>query len=192
MEEVTFNAFKKRVTGHTGPTGRRKVRNSWGVYDYYKFYRKTKPKEAKYILTESQYFAIIRHVNKLLADELLTGMELQLPTRMGELQARKFETYVRFNKEGKMVTNRPIDWDRTLKLWYEDEKSYNNKLVLYREEKEIFRLKYSKAKAFYNNKSFYEFKFNKDLKLQLKSNIKEGRIDAPLLKVANLKKFYGR
>ncbi len=56
----------------------------------------------------------------------------------------------------------------------------------------MFRLRYSRASASYKNKSFYEFKFNKDLKLKLRDNIKEGTMDAPLLKVANLKKFYGR
>lgn len=192
MEEMAFNKFKKEVTGHTGPTGQRKVRNSWGVYDYYKYYRKTKPKEPQYVLTESQYFSIIRQVNKLLAEELTSGLEIRLPNRMGELQARKFQTYVRIGKDGKIVTNRPIDWDRTLRLWYEDPQAYKNKLILYSEEKEVFRLRYSRASASYKNKSFYEFKFNKDLRLQLKANIKEGIVDAPLLKVANLKKFYGR
>ena len=47
--------------------------------------------------------------------------------------------------------------------------------------KEIFRLIYNKSKAEYINKSFYELRFNREIKKKLKYNIKEGLIDAFLL-----------
>ena len=46
------------------------------------------------------------------------------------------------------------------------------------EENEIFKVVYNKSKANYNNKSFYEFVINRDLKKRLKQKIKEGLIDA--------------
>lgn len=177
---MTFNDFRKKVT-KDGARGPRRVRNSLGVYDYYKYYRKNRPKESQYVLTESQYFSIIRQVNKLIAEELTSGYYINLPEAMGQLEVRKTPTYVRYNKEGKLVTNRPIDWDRTIRLWWEDVDSYKKKIVLYQEVPEKFRLLYSKGTAMYRNQSFYEFSFNKELRQTLKRNICDRLIDAPLL-----------
>ena len=52
------------------------IKNSYVVYDGFKYYRKIRPKESKYVLTESQYFSIIRKVNKLIGDSLIDGEEI--------------------------------------------------------------------------------------------------------------------
>lgn len=154
-----------------------KVNNSYGVYDGFKYYRKNRPKEHKYTLTESQYFSIIRKVNELLGKELISGADIILPCRLGRLEIRKYEAKI--TTDGKKIkTNLPIDWDRTLKLWYEDEESYKNKTLIKAEEKEIYRVYYNKNIADYKNKSFYTFSLNRDLKRRLKQNIKEGKLDA--------------
>ena len=72
----------------------------------------------------------------------------------------------------------PIDWDRTLKLWYEDEESYKNKTLIKVEEKEIYKIYYNRNVAEFTNKSFYQFDINRELKKRLKQNIKEGKLDA--------------
>lgn len=158
-----------------------KIRNSYGVYDGFKFYRKNKPKEHKYILTESQYFSIIRKVNELLGELLVNGEDITLPCRLGRLELRKYEAKITIDGN-KVKTNLPIDWDKTLKLWYEDEESYKNKTLIKVEEKEIFKVHYNRTIANFNNKSFYKFSINKDLKKRLKQNIKDGKIDAFLIK----------
>jgi hypothetical protein len=56
------------------------INNSYGVYDAYKYYRKNKPKDPKYILSESQYFAIVRQTNLLLAQELLEQKDIVFST----------------------------------------------------------------------------------------------------------------
>lgn len=158
-----------------------KVKNSYGVYDGFKYYRKNKPKEHKYTLTESQYFSITRKVNELLGEALINGEDVTLPCRLGRLEIRKYEA--RITVDGKKVrTNLPIDWDRTLKLWYEDEESYKNKTLVKVEEKEIYKIYYNRNIAEYKNKTFYQFNINRKLKRQLKQNIKEGKIDAFILK----------
>ena len=101
---------------------------------------------------------------------------------MGHIELRKYDTYIRMGEDGKIHDNLPIDWNKTLELWYEDEESYKNKTLIKMEEQEIFKIYYNKWSANYNNKSFYEFVFNKDLKAKLKQRIREGVIDAPLLK----------
>jgi hypothetical protein len=154
-----------------------KIKNSYGIYDGYKYYRKIKPKESKYILSESQYFAITRLINSMLRDSLSLGDDVYFPCLMGKLEIRKNEKKVTI-KDGKVKTNTPVDWNRTLKLWYQDEESYKNKKLIKTENKEIFKVYYNRSIAKYNNKSFYEFKINRELKNKITNNIKEGKLDA--------------
>lgn len=149
------------------------VSGSLGVYDAYKYIRKNKWFDIGRPLKEHEFYTIIREINNLLAEELLKGNDLDLPHRLGKIELRKYEGRV-FYKNGDLHTNLPIDWDSTLKLWAEDKESYNNKLLVRLEEKEIFKVFYNKSKANYNNKSFYEFEVNRDLKRRLKQKIKEG------------------
>ena len=172
--------FKKRVRRVNMPR-EHKIRNSLGVYSGYKYYRKNKPDDKKYVLSESQYFAIIRQINNLLVDDIVIGNEVKLPHRMGTIEVRKYEKSVRIDENGKVKTNLPIDWDNTLKLWYEDEEAYKDKTLLRLDEQEIYKVLYNKEDANFNNRSFYELVFNKDLKLRLKHNIKQGIIDALLI-----------
>lgn len=170
MEEL--GDFIKKTRKVNGPR-KHKINHSYGVYDGYKYYRKNKPKGSKYVLTESQYFAIIRAINTILAFNLAKGNEITLPCHMGTLEIRKSETYIKL-ENSKLKTNLPIDWDKTLKLWYEDSESYKDKTLIRMEEKELFRVFYNKYKANYNNKSYYQFTPNRNLKLQLKINVKNG------------------
>ena len=158
-----------------------KVKNCYGVYDGFKYYRKNKPKEHKYVLNESQYLSIIRKVNKLLGEELINGEDVTLPYRLGRLEIRKYNAKIVIDGK-KIRTNLPIDWDRTLKLWYEDKESYKNKTLIKVEEKEIYKIYYNRNIADFTNKTFYQFDINRELKRKLKQNIKDGKIDAFLLK----------
>lgn len=155
-----------------------KITNSYGTYDFYKFYRKIKPKEKKYILTESEYFAIIRKVNNLLAEEFARGKEIHFPLRMGGIELRKSIKIPKLGPDGKVIFNSVIDWDKTIKLWYDDPESYQNKTLIKQESKEIFRTFYNKARATFNNKAFYMFQLNKELKRAMSKNIRKGLIDA--------------
>ena len=154
-----------------------KVNNSLGVYNAYKFLRKRKWVDIGRSLTEHEFYSIIRRVNDYLADSFLHGNDIKLPHRMGRIELRKYDA--RINFDGKEIkTNLPIDWDRTLKLWYEDEKAYKERTLVKVVEKEIFKVYYNKQLADYNNQVFYEFHVNRDLKKRLKQRIKEGKLDA--------------
>ena len=168
--------FRKKVLKLDKPR-QHKVNNSLGVYDAYKWIRKNKWLDIGRPITEHEFYTIIRQVNNLLAENFLKGRDIVLPHRLGTIELRKYETKMSFNN-GKLRTNLPIDWDRTLKLWAEDEEAYKEKMLVKVEEKEIFKVFYNKGKANYNNKSFYEFNVNRDLKKRLKQRIKEGKLDA--------------
>ena len=176
VEDMTYEEFKFNVQ-HLNSLRIHKVKNSYGVYDGFKYYRKNRPKEHKYVLTESQYFSIIRRVNELLGEALINGEDVTLPHRLGRLEIRKYEARITTNGK-KVRTNLPIDWDRTLELWYEDEESYKNKTLIKVDEKEIYKVYYNRNVAEFTNKTFYQFDVNRELKRKLKQNIKEGKLDA--------------
>ena len=171
-----YREYINEIKKVDGPR-KHKIRNSLGVYDAYKYYRKNKPKDTRFRLTESQYFAIIRNINELLKDEILKGHDITFPHRMGKLELRKFNSKVEF-KDGKLRTNLPIDWDRTLKLWYEDKEAEKEKTLIRIETNELFTIYYNRASADFPNKAFYKFNVNRALKRMLKDRIRNNNIDA--------------
>lgn len=173
MEEKRFLNEVKKVKNSRN----HKIKNSYGIYDGFKFYRRNKPKDSKYVITESQYFAITRKVNNYLVELLAKGEDITLPFRLGRLEIRKYEPKITWDGK-KVKSNLPIDWNKTLRLWYEDSESFKNKTLIKVEEKEIYKIYYNKNLANYTNKSFYQFNFNRELKKKLKYNIKEGDIEA--------------
>jgi choline kinase len=96
---------------------------------------------------------------------------------MGRLELRKYNPKIKF-EDGRVITNLPVDWDRTLKLWAEDEEAYKDRTLVKMEEKEIFKIFYNRSKANYENKGFFIFDINREIKKKLKKNIKEGHVDA--------------
>lgn len=175
MKEETDD-FRRTVLKLNSPR-KHKVNNSNGVYQAYKYIRKNKWFDIGRPLTEHEFYSIIRQVNNLLAREVLQGHDVILPHRLGRIELRKYETRMSI-KDGVLRTNLPIDWDKTLKLWSEDEESFKKKVLIKMEEKEIFKVYYNRRNAIYENKSFMEFEVNRDLKRRLKQRIKSGAIDA--------------
>ena len=112
----------------------------------------------------------------MLADEIADGKEVIFPGRMGKLELRKVERGVSI-VDGKLKNTYPINWDATIKLWYEDEEARKNKTLLRKEYDYLYFVKYNKHDAAYENQSFYEFTLNRFVKKALKSNIEKGKID---------------
>jgi hypothetical protein len=173
---MSYEEFRKEILKVDQPRNH-KIKGSYGVYDAYKYIRKNKWLNIGQALTEHEFYTIIRQVNNLLIENFLKGHDIELPHRLGKLELRKYKKRVSI-VNGEIHTNLPIDWDRTLKLWAEDKESYDNKLLIRAEEKELFKVLYNKSKANYNNKSFYEFDINRDFKRRLKQRIKDGLLDA--------------
>lgn len=152
-----------------------KITASLGMREAFRYYTK-KSKS----LSEKDFRRVVRYINSILQESLALGEDINLPCRMGRLELRKFKTSVSF-KDGKMITNLPIDWDETLNLWYEDKESFKEKRKVRIEVPEVFRVYYKKSTANYNNKSFFTFKVNRDLKQKLKTNIINKKVDAFLV-----------
>lgn len=172
---MTYNEFRKEI--QVSSNRNHTITNSIGVYNLYKWIRKNKWLDIGRPLTEHEFYSIIRKVNNYLAESLLKGEDIKLPCRMGQLEIRKYDTRITI-KNGKVKTNLPIDWDRTLRLWYDDEESFKKKTLVRLDEREIYKVYYNKQLADYQNMVFFEFKINRDIKREMKKRIKEGRLDA--------------
>ena len=173
----SYQDFKSAIQGLQN-TRTHKITNSLGVYDAYKYIRKNKWFDIGRPLTEHEFYQIIRRVNNYLAEELVNGNDITFPNRMGKLELRKRNSLPVIDKNGNLKVTYAIDWDSTLKLWYDDEEAFNNKTLVKIPERNIFRVKYNKDTANYNNKSFMEFQVNRDIKTRLKQKIKNNEIDA--------------
>ena len=173
----SYKDFKSVIQGLQN-TRTHKITNSLGVYDAYKYIRKNKWFDIGRPLTEHEFYQIIRRVNNYLAEELVNGNDITFPNRMGKLELRKRNSLPVIDKNGSLKVTYAIDWDSTLKLWYDDEEAFNSKTLVKLPERNIFRVKYNKDSANYENKSFMEFQINRDIKTRLKQKIKNNEIDA--------------
>lgn len=176
---MDYQQFRKEIQ-KVNDTRVHKVTGSIGVYQAYKYIRKNKWYDIGRPLKEGEFYRIIRKVNQCLAEELSKGHEIHLPHKLGILELRKRPTRIAI-VDNKLVTNLPIDWNATLKLWYEDEESYINKTLVRVENEAVFKVYYNKNNANYNNKSFYTFKPNRELQRSISRHAKQGNLDAFLL-----------
>lgn len=171
-----MDEFRRRILKVNGPR-KHKINNSLGVYHMYKFIRKNKWFDIGGPISEHDFYSIIRTINNYLAELLSRGHDINLPCQMGRLEIRKYDAKITLQGD-RVITNLPIDWNKTLKLWSEDEDAYKERTLIKMEEKEIFKVYYNRGKANYTNKSMFEFSVNRDLKKKLNHRIKEGRLDA--------------
>ena len=175
MEGMTFEEFSEQICKKRGEK-KMKITNSLGAYDMYKHMRKQHWYDIGRPLKEGEYYAIIRKVNTLLADNITKGETVTFPSRMGKLELRKFKTGARI-VNGKLKVTYPVDWNETLKLWYTDEEARQNKTLVRDESGTGYKVKYDKWDATYENKGFYQFELNRFVRRRLKKNIYAGITD---------------
>ena len=171
-----MDEFRRRILKVNGPR-KHKINNSLGVYHMYKFIRKNKWFDIGGPISEHDFYSIIRTINNYLSELLSRGHDINLPCQMGRLEIRKYDAKITLQGD-RVITNLPIDWNKTLKLWSEDEDAYKERTLIKMEEKEIFKVYYNRGKANYTNKSFFAFDVNRELKKKLNHRIREGRLDA--------------
>lgn len=175
----TLDEFKVRIKkANTSKKGHYKITGSWGVHDYFGYYRKIRTKEKEYVLNDSQYYSILRKVNELLAKDIAWCKEIKLPCGMGNIEVMKKPKRISIGDDGKVKTNLSIDWNRTLELWYEDEEARANKTLLKIDTTDIYKIHHTAPHNAIINKSFFIFVFNRDIKRRLKYNIRTGLVDA--------------
>ena len=153
-----------------------KITNSWGVYSAYKLVRKNHWYDIGRPLKEHEFYAIVRSVNKLLAENLINGEAVVLPEQMGRLELRKYPRGVSFVDE-KLKNTYPIDWKSTNQLWEADEEERQKHTLLRYESPIVYHVRYCKEEATFENKIFYQFRLHQKLRKKLKENIIDGKTD---------------
>jgi len=177
MEErkETFNEFARSLKYKDKPRKFR-ITGSVGIRQAFLFLQKRKWKEVGRPITESQFQHIVRDVNELLAFELVQNRSIILPHSMGEIEVRKYTRELKF-ENGKLVSKLPIDWDATLKLWYEDDEAYKNRTVVRFPRLEAYKVLYNRSSADYENKSYYQFTLNRTIYRLLGQQLSLGKLE---------------
>lgn len=175
--EAAWQKFRNTIIRNSKGQRKFKVSGSWGIYDAYKLIRKHKWFDIGRPLKEKEFYDIVRQVNNKLADQIALGSTITFPCKMGSLELRKEQRGVYFNN-GEMKVTYPIDWYATLKLWFEDEEAREQKLLIRRNSKNVYKVHFDKYNATFNNKIFYDFTLNRFIKKKLKININNGLIDS--------------
>ena len=173
MEEnkVSFNEFEKAVRKKHSKR-KHKIKGSWGEYDFYKWLRKRKWEDIGGRLTEKEFYMLMDDIFKGISDKLVEGEGLKLPYRLGSIELGKKEGIAKYHN-GKLITNYQIDWQKTIKLWYEDKEAMKKKQLVRIVEKSIFKVAYLKKIS-----PYIALFPNRTLKLNIKDAIKENKIDA--------------
>lgn len=165
---MTFEEFAlktKRAGSH-----KFKITGSYGVKSAFREMRKNKWKGCIRPVNEKEFYTIINNVNKCYAEALLNGEDITLPDKMGRISLAVQERKVKL-VDGKVKCTKPIDWKETLKLWYEDEESRNNKTLVRRDVDKVFMIRFNSHYGTTKNKQFFKFMPCRSLKLKLKDKI---------------------
>ena len=177
MERSDWKTFREETLKVRGPRKHNR-KNSWGVQDAYKHCMKNKLFKLEESVPIDVFRKIIRTVNLMLIDSFLEGQEIKFPCGMGFIIPFRRENKIQM-KDGKVIDRYPINWDATLKLWFEDEDSRENKVTVKKINKERFFVKHvfpSKGKM--KNKTALSFFVNRQFRDRVREKVKEGNFFA--------------
>lgn len=146
------------------------------IYDYYchmyfkeKFIKKdgtiskksTVHKNSKYNISIKLYNDIIKDFHDIISEEILKGIDFNIPERLGVIGIRKNKTKIKIDEQGNVITNAPIDFKATRELWDVNEKARENKTVIKHinehTKRYIHRWYWNKGDANFRNKTAYCF-----------------------------------
>ena len=177
---MTIDEFKTKIAKKSGHPRVCKISNSYGMKDYYRYYKDKMKSSNQEYFSFHDYLMIMRQINNKLRDKFSEGaIDLIFPANMGRLEISKIPITKRI-VDGKLKTNAFIDWNKTLELWFEDEEAFNNKQLVRSTNNHSFKIHYNRNKGEYINKFYVEFNTNRELKNKLKKNIRDGKLDAYL------------
>lgn len=154
-----------------------KITGSLGMHDAYAWEKDNGFPNIGCKISLSTYCKIIRNVNKTLAEAFSIGERILLPEHVGVIHLKKKQPKTSI-ENGKLKTTLPIDWNRTLKLWEEDEESYKNRTLIRHEVRDVFRIYYKPYDVAFPNSFFVKFYPGHYLKQRLVEKARNNEVDA--------------
>ena len=149
--------------------------NNSSVKEAYSHYKKSLPE--KEILNSSDYRKLINSFNSFLMKNVLQGVEITLPCRMGRMGIQGIQQNIRVDEKGNIKGTR-IDWKATKDLWAKDSEHAQKKTLVYFFNEHSDGIKYSfkwiKNNVPVQNKNFYTFIPSRHNKRTLAKLIKGG------------------
>lgn len=173
-DQLSFNEFREEVLKLRGEK-HFKVTNSYTTKDAYRWVKKNKLLPVP--LKEGEFGNIIKEVNKALLDKLTSGSFIKFPKGMGTLELRKYKNRIEFN-DGKLITNKGIDWRTTLEYWKEDKEAMKARKLIRFNADYTFKVYYIKRKAKYKYRYMFAFSLNREAKRKLREKIINNEVDA--------------
>lgn len=145
--------------------------NSLGTRHAYRNY----VKRYGYNMSEKQYSQIIRTMNQLVMNHVLTHSCFTVPSNILKLYIVCNPTpKIAEIKNGKLIVPYKTDWKRTRQLWETDEESFNQKLQVKYSPAPYFVPKYTRrCNRKYRNMSYYILKFSRGFKKHVKTRGQE-------------------
>ena len=127
-------------------------------------------------LNDTQFRAVIKEINTILKNRIAEGRDVELPLRFGILGLRKIKVRDKI-VNGKLKTNRAIDWKQTQDMWDEDPDAYDNRLkIRYLEQEYRYKVRWIKNKAAFKYCRIYYFYPARGLKKLVWENLNNGKL----------------
>ena len=130
-------------------------------------------KDSPFFMSKVEYTKILKMFNKSIRDMMLySAFEFRIPCRLGNVSIVKKKAEPYFDKDGKLVNPTPIDRKATKELWDRDPDAKKRKLRVFHNNTQsggyIAKLHYHKNTSKFVNKSGYNLKNSRDLKLLIR------------------------
>lgn len=155
-----------------------KLGHCFGARDAFRWIRKNKWKALDGKPCDKLlYSKIISSVNQELVESLLDGHQVELPHQMGTLLLSRMPSWVKI-VDGEVKTNYWTDWKKTLEYMYEDKEAREKHSRIRRINSYIYRIRYSKSSAHFQNRYFYKFRPNRSLKKALQTTVEKQKMYA--------------
>lgn len=176
---IDDRVFKSTIAKLRGQR-KHKITKSYGNKQAWRWIKKNKWINIKQPISEKLFGLVIKKVNTAIRDKVISGGSVVLPYNMGILELVKYKAKLQIINN-KIETNLPIDWNNTLKYWNQDKDAFKNKKLIRIDNKEIFKIRYSKRLCKYKNKNYFNFYPNRQMKIKLKDKIINKETDTLLI-----------
>ena len=177
--------MKKMIQNHNMPARegktKEKIKSDINTPEQYKYYLKEncENKDSLFYITKHEYTEFLKlFFNEFMEELLFDNTQIQLPYHTGMVSIRKYDQKITI-KDGKIISNLPVDWNSTLKLWDSDEQAKEDKKLVkfLNKNRTIYKFVYLKSQAKFKNKYFYWFKPTRTNKQKLAGAIKQNKIN---------------